>query len=390
MTAPPARTGRLYFLDWARIGAFALLIAYHVGMYYVSWDWHVKSPHASSAIEPLMRLSEPWRMGLIFIVSGAATSLMLMRTGPGAGLLRSRSSRLLLPLLFGMAVIVPPQAYFEVVAKAGYAGSYLDFLGLYFTAYQGFCRDGDCLVLPTWNHLWFLPYLWFYTLALWLALRRWPAALDGLAERAARSGIGFWLAPLAVLALLRMALLSRFGSTHALVDDWHNHAVYGFLFVLGAALARRVELFDRMAARRWLALATALVCWALITLYFASFSEANLPPEWLRQLQRVVHATLQWSAIVAVLGFARRHLDVDHRWRRPLNEAVYPCYLLHQTVIVVAAVALGTLHWPVAVEAPVLLSITFGTCLLAWRLVRRVGALRPWFGIGPSAAILGR
>jgi glucans biosynthesis protein C len=41
---------RRYDLDWVRIGAFLLLILYHVGMYYVTWDWHVKSPAASSAI----------------------------------------------------------------------------------------------------------------------------------------------------------------------------------------------------------------------------------------------------------------------------------------------------------------------------------------------------
>ena len=39
---------RRYDLDWMRIGAFLLLILYHVGMYYVTWDWHVKSPYASS------------------------------------------------------------------------------------------------------------------------------------------------------------------------------------------------------------------------------------------------------------------------------------------------------------------------------------------------------
>ena len=45
----PATSERLYFLDWVRILAFFVLIAYHVGMYYVSWDWHVKSPYASEA-----------------------------------------------------------------------------------------------------------------------------------------------------------------------------------------------------------------------------------------------------------------------------------------------------------------------------------------------------
>lgn len=36
-------TGRQYGLDWLRIGAFALLILYHIGMFLVPWGWHVKA-----------------------------------------------------------------------------------------------------------------------------------------------------------------------------------------------------------------------------------------------------------------------------------------------------------------------------------------------------------
>jgi hypothetical protein len=194
MRTPPAATStptttppRLFYLDWLRIGAFALLVLYHVGMFYVSWDWHVKSPAPSPLLEPLMRLSNPWRMSLLFLLSGAATVWMLQRRPASApGLLRERASRLHLPLATGMLLVVPPQPYFEVVQKTGYTGSYLDFLGLYFTAYGGFCRGSDCLVLPTWNHLWFLPYLFFYTAVLLLLRRALPAArLQAWADRLA-------------------------------------------------------------------------------------------------------------------------------------------------------------------------------------------------------------
>ena len=85
-------SARLYFLDWVRILAFLLLILYHVGMYYVSWDWHVKSPHANDAIEPLMMLSSPWRLGLLFLISGAASSFLLAKLGAGR-FMRQRSVR---------------------------------------------------------------------------------------------------------------------------------------------------------------------------------------------------------------------------------------------------------------------------------------------------------
>ena len=50
MSATVGLGERRYDLDWVRVGAFLLLILYHIGMYYVTWDWHVKSPHASSAL----------------------------------------------------------------------------------------------------------------------------------------------------------------------------------------------------------------------------------------------------------------------------------------------------------------------------------------------------
>ena len=41
-----------------------------------------------------------------------------------------------------------------------------------------------------------------------------------------------------------------------------------------------------------------------------------------------------WSAVVALLGLAHRHLNRDHRWRARLTEAVFPFYIAHRTIIV--------------------------------------------------------
>ncbi|MCC5097262.1 fucose 4-O-acetylase-like acetyltransferase [Xanthomonas campestris] len=106
---------RRHDLDWLRVIAFGLLVLYHVGMYYVTWDWHVKSPTTQLMLEPVMLLSSPWRMSLLLLISGVATAFML-RSRP-EGLLYRRSRQLLLPLLFGMAVIVPPQSYYQVVEQ---------------------------------------------------------------------------------------------------------------------------------------------------------------------------------------------------------------------------------------------------------------------------------
>src|SRR3979490_1954575 len=82
-------------LDWVRIAAFGLLIFYHLGMLYVSWGFHIKSAHRVTALEPLMLVLNPWRLSLLFLVSGVASRFMLRKYAV-LPLLRSRTARLFL------------------------------------------------------------------------------------------------------------------------------------------------------------------------------------------------------------------------------------------------------------------------------------------------------
>lgn len=375
---------RLFFLDWVRIIAFFLLILYHVGMYYVSWDWHVKSPYASDAIEPLMILSSPWRLGLLFLVSGVASSFMLARTGSTA-FARQRSWRLLLPLVFGMFVIVPPQAYFEVVEKVGYQGSYGAFMRLYVSSYPGFCRAGDCLDMPTWNHLWFVAYLWVYSLVLALLLALAGPRFDQLATKVARQLHGWRLIvlPALLLGLIRIVLVSQFPSTHDLVTDWFNHASYLTLFVLGAMLGRAGVTWPHMDAMRWPALAAATACWAALIVYFSLPESVTLDSaahHW-RLAMRMVYALCAWSAMVAAIGFAHRHLNADSAQRHYLSQAVFPVYIVHQTLIVALAHLIKPAKIAPAAEGLVLTVLTVCLSFAMFELVRRVALLRPVFGL---------
>ncbi|NHZ63011.1 acyltransferase family protein [Massilia genomosp. 1] len=386
MTTSPAR---LWFLDWVRIIAFFVLILYHVGMYYVTWDWHVKSPFASHAIEPLMLLSSPWRLGLLFMVSGVASSLMLMKTG-AARFLGQRSVRLLVPLVFGMLVIVPPQAYLEVVEKLAYQGSYTDFMRLYLRAYHGFCKGDDCLDLPTWNHLWFVAYLWVYTVVLGALVAALGGRVDRLAARVAASLVGWKIIvlPFVALAIVRLLLQPYFPTTHALVDDWFNHANYVLLFLLGATLARAPQFWPRLERLRWSALGIAAACWATLTICFglpdSLFIAQALEQMW--NLQRIVYSLFSWSAIVAVFGFAYRHLNRDSANRRYLVQAVFPVYIMHQTLIVVMAHAIAPAKLAPVIEALVLIVLTLCLSFAVVEVARRVRVLRPLFGIAPVPA----
>lgn len=382
---------RRHDLDWVRVYAFALLVLYHVGMYYVTWDWHVNSPFASHALEPVMMMSSPWRLSLLFLVSGVATAFLLRKSreadtaGRGGRFIGPRSWRLLVPLVFGMLVIVPPQSYYQVVEQlpGGFHDGYLSFWGRYLAADDSFCDADGCLAVPTWNHLWFVAYLWVYTVAVWALARTAPALLErsGAAlARALSSPLGLLLWPILFFAIARVALIGSFGSTHALTDDWYNHAQYFGIFLLGFLIAHEEGVWQSIERVRWPALALWFASWLAIAIYFASFQDAA-PPDSLRRSLRAAWGLNQWCAIVAILGFARRFAPGDSPALRYLSTAIFPVYILHQTVIVVLAHNAKPLGLSPLLEGPLLVILTFALCFAGYELIRRISPLRPLFGL---------
>lgn len=370
-------------LDWLRIAAFGVLIFYHVGMLYVSWDYHVKSPHRIVALEPLMLAVNPWRMGLLFLISGAATRFMTASRG-SLKLAAARSWRLLPPLLFGMAVIVAPQAYDQVVERTGYAGGFLAFYRDHYFAFgTRFCRPGPCLILPAWNHLWYVGYLWVYTMLLCVVLRAWPDVSRWL-ERAltpALSGIGVLLLPAAALVLFSFTLRPYFPQTYVLTGDWYCHALYGTLFVFGFLFARADRVWQTIERQRWLATGVA----AALFLSFLALRALRAPdapvPLTLLLYGRSAYGVYQWACILAVLGFARRWLNGNSPVRRYLTDAIFPYYIVHQTAIIALAHALRGAHLPAWQEAGLIVTGTALCCAATYEIVRRIPPLRPLFGL---------
>ncbi|MDE1147854.1 MAG: acyltransferase family protein [Azospirillaceae bacterium] len=376
--------GRRYDLDWIRVIAFFLLILYHVGMFYVPWDFHVKSPHPVEALEPFMMLTSPWRLTLLFLVSGAATRFMADKMSVG-GLTRARMARLLPPLLLAMFVIVPPQSYLEVVEKVPeQAQTYGVFWWKYATHTGHWCRGDDCLMTPTYNHMWFVLYLLIYSLVL-VALLAFAAPVLRRLESGLERGLAGWrllVLPILFLGAIRAGLVPHFPITHWPVNDWYNHALSFSAFLFGFLMARSPVFRQRFIAGRWVALVVAVAAYAgVIGFNWVYRADDAVPPTALHLTMRFVYAADQWAAITAILGFGARHLTRENAALRYLTPAVFPFYLVHQTVIVILAHYLARAALPQVLEAAILVAATFAACFATYEIVRRIDILRPWFGL---------
>ena len=145
---------RRHELDWLRVLAFLLLIFFHSGMPYVMFSWHINNVETSQGLSHLWSFFHNWRMPLLFMVSGAGIWYAFGRRTSGQ-FVKERFVRLILPLIFGVLVIVPPQVYLERLAQGVHFDSYIDFYPHFF---DGHIFAGGNF---TPNHLWFLYTLFF-------------------------------------------------------------------------------------------------------------------------------------------------------------------------------------------------------------------------------------
>ena len=160
-TGGTQKKARLYYLDWLRVLAFTAVFFYHCGRFFNAGEWHIKNSTNSTVLDSVMSFFELWGMPLIFLISGASIYLALRPHG-AVRFLRERVLRLLVPLVFGILILSPPQVYLERLTHGQFEGSFLEYLPIYFRDWNSWNGEFDWAGV----HLWYLAYLFLFTLVL--------------------------------------------------------------------------------------------------------------------------------------------------------------------------------------------------------------------------------
>lgn len=373
---------RRYDIDWLRVLAFITLIFYHIGMYYVSeWGWHIKSNQQSESLQYLMLLVNQWRMPLIFFISGFALCLVEPRFSR-ARLLSLRFKRLFVPLVFGMFVIVVPQSYYQAIWQHDYQGNYFEFWSQYI--------NFSTTILPemqhppagllTWNHLWYLAYLWCYTL-LYLAIKPAIEFLSTKYLQAKPHAVSIVLIPIALMTFYGLWLKPKYSISHDLFNDWYNHALSFTVFLFGYIFAKSPTYIDYITKNRYIFLAFALCCYSFLMIFVVA-SDAKFTGASRLFVQAIVYTNV-WCWLLMITGFARSLLNKPSQQLSYMNEAILPWYILHQTMIIILAMQLKTFNLPLWLDASLLIIGTFSICAISYEIIRRLRLLRFLFGMKP-------
>ena len=159
-----AKPQRRWDIDWLRVIAVVLLLVpYHTYRIFDTFEtWYVKNDQLSTALNWFMIFGNAVAMQLLFLLAGAATWFALRRRS-GVQYAKERLMRLLIPFVFGVLVLVPPQSYFGLRNHSDYAESFLQYYPRFFE-FKLEDPGGYYLGGFTPGHLWFILYLFVLAL----------------------------------------------------------------------------------------------------------------------------------------------------------------------------------------------------------------------------------
>lgn len=111
----------------------------------------------------------------------------------------------------------------------------------------------------------------------------------------------------------------------------------------------------------------------------------NWRSDWRTYLFISLYAFTSWFWVFALIGYGKKYLNKDHRALKYINEALYPFYILHQTIIVILAFYVVQVSDSILSKYLFIVLTTFIVSMLIYHLlIRPSRILRYFFGMAPG------
>lgn len=189
------------------------------------------------------------------------------------------------------------------------------------------------------------------------------------------------------LFVVEVCLRAVFPGFRDLIHDWASFSHWFLIFLAGYLMANNIEILDNATKLRYRSLALAMVSTAILFFGFYTADgfhlnrdEAGIVVKYV--LFCAIRMVMVWSILLTCLGFAGRHLQKSNAALNYLNEAVYPLFILHLTVITILDYFVVT--WPIALWSKYLFitAVTIMSVLVSYHwLIRPYNIMRLLFGV---------
>ncbi len=373
-------------LDWLRIILVIMLVPYHAAWIFYPYPWLLHNNQPILATFAFITILDRYHMQLLFLIAGAAIFFSLGKRSVKSFILE-RLQRLVVPLIFGMLVVIPPCYWITIKQFWSYQGSLWEFYPLFWKNCLIPFRDGFSSAT-----LWFLWYLVFYTIALspFLILIRKKVS-EGFFNKLSRP----FENPLTFFALfIPIALVQiQIYALTTITDENFFVLYYAIFFIYGFFLFSAPGFEKGLNRSGPAAIVIAVITMALyMMLVFPDLDNSILGPQFWTNLGsdrgtaghilfRILAGLCTWSFIISLLYLARKFLNFSNRFVSYGNDLVLPFYIIHATPIILIGWWIIHQPWSLLAKYSLIAVLAFVAVVGICEIIRRMNVTRFLFGM---------
>lgn len=381
---------RFYYIDWLRILGIICVFFFHNTRFFDLMDWELKNKETFLEPTIVVMFVNFWLMPLFFMLAGVGTNFAL-KVKTTNQYIRDRYWRLVIPYIFGIFILIPPQRYVECLSKGKFSGTFLDFLPWY-PEHKLFI--GNFGLSSVWfgepgTHLWFLAFLFIFSV---IALpiihylrsesgERLMKLLGAACEKI--GGIYLFVVPLACVKILLQPIYPKYLS-------WADFTFWFLVFIFGYVLFYDKKFIVSVERHKYISLGIGMLFLIVLLVLFTLFLD-NLKSWWDHPdyslgciFFHMMWAITTWSWLMFFLGAGKASLDFRTTWLSRINEAVMPFYMLHQTIILLIGFQIIQWHSNAWFKYIAISSTSFIVIItIYYFIIMRYNWLRILFGMKP-------
>ena len=347
---------RKHYIDNLRNMTILLLFPVHTFMIWNDFGsrfyiWMGENKILSTAIV----LINPWFMPLLFVLAGMSARYALKKRSIGE-FIRQRIEKLLIPFLAGVIILVPFQTLYARKFFEGYKGNVWDNLCYFFTHLTDF-SGYDGAFTP--GHLWFILFLFLISMIALLVWHFLPyERLEAHVEKMPAYGILLLFIPIWL-----MYYIGNFGG----YSIGKNLALY----LIGYYVLSNDIIMEKLEKRIKVLESVCII--ATITSVFMYYTLSYYGDLWVN--------FVGWISILVLLVLGKKHFNRRTDFTEYFNQASYPVYILHQSILVVLAYYVVRLSENLLIQVTGILFGSFLLTVVAYHLLRRIPFVRNLVGI---------
>jgi peptidoglycan/LPS O-acetylase OafA/YrhL len=233
--------------------------------------------------------------------------------------------------------------------------------------------------------MWFIVYLISFILVLFpfflLGKQKWVIDKRKKLEQFFGSPLMLSLAVIPIIGII-YSLSIEYPENGSLTEDWFAFTMFITMLVYGYLVGASQAFWNQTAHIRWITGGIALI--SGLILFFVYWTP--MPAFTVKDNRFLMYCILNgihiWSMILFWCGMAKHYLNKPSPVLRYLNEAVYPYFIIHQTIIVALGYYIVQWQMPLMIKCILLIGLSVLMIMATYHLlIRKTKLTRFLFGM---------